>query len=190
MSKSQITYTCAVTVWNACRVDADLHCIKGGGACQLREKVLAEVARTFVFLSFPCGSSVNLLQVHRRRRLPEELGHLGNQCELSRYNSHARFAHVFQKYTSGVPIEVSPFAQTSVLRSLHTKLDSPKATLRMARAKAGPVVTDNGNFIIDAPFSEAALKNPREVPFMLSPITFFADMRSASCETQAADRSC
>ena len=70
---------------------------------------------------------------------------------------------MYSKYTSGVPIEVSPFAYTPVLRSLHTKLDSPKATLRMARAKAGPVVTDNGNFIIDAPFSEAALKNPREV---------------------------
>lgn len=35
----------------------------------------------------------------------------------------------------------------------------------MARAKAGPVVTDNGNFIIDAPFSEAALKKPREVRY-------------------------
>jgi ribose 5-phosphate isomerase len=33
----------------------------------------------------------------------------------------------------------------------------------MARAKAGPVVTDNGNFIIDAPFDEAALRKPREV---------------------------
>ena len=89
-----------------------------------------------------------------------------------------------------MPIEVSPFAYTSVLRSLQTKLDSPKATLRMARAKAGPVVTDNGNFIIDAPFSEAAMKNPREVPFMLSRINPFANIRSASCETQAADRGC
>jgi ribose 5-phosphate isomerase A len=67
------------------------------------------------------------------------------------------------QYTPGVPIEVSPFAHTTVLRSLHTKLDSPNATLRMARAKAGPVVTDNGNFIIDAPFSEAILRKPREV---------------------------
>jgi len=53
----------------------------------------------------------------------------------------------------------------------------------MARAKAGPVVTDNGNFIIDAPFSESALKNPREVPFMHSRTNIFANMRSASCET-------
>jgi ribose 5-phosphate isomerase A len=43
---------CAVIKWNARRVDADLNCIKGGGACQLREKVLAELARTFVCLSF------------------------------------------------------------------------------------------------------------------------------------------
>jgi hypothetical protein len=30
------------------RVDLDLNCIKGGGACQLREKVLAEAANTCV----------------------------------------------------------------------------------------------------------------------------------------------
>jgi len=73
---------------------------------------------------------------------------------------------MYTKYIPGVPIEVSPFAHTSALRSLHTKLDSPKATLRMARAKAGPVVTDNGNFIIDAPFSEVALRSPREVGYL------------------------
>ena len=28
-----------------CRVDHDLNCIKGGGACHLREKVLAEAAK-------------------------------------------------------------------------------------------------------------------------------------------------
>lgn len=29
--------------------------------------------------------------------------------------------------------------------------------------KAGPVVTDNGNFIIDAPFSEEQMRKPEEV---------------------------
>lgn len=43
----------------ACRVDADLSCIKGGGACQLREKVLAEAARTFVCFVLPSGTVVN-----------------------------------------------------------------------------------------------------------------------------------
>lgn len=30
-------------------------------------------------------------------------------------------------------------------------------------AKAGPVVTDNGNFVIDAPFEEAMFRDPHEV---------------------------
>jgi ribose 5-phosphate isomerase A len=33
----------------------------------------------------------------------------------------------------------------------------------MGRAKAGPVVTDNGNFIIDAPFTEDVMKRPQEL---------------------------
>lgn len=32
------------------RVDLDLNCIKGGGGCHLREKVLAEAADTYVKL--------------------------------------------------------------------------------------------------------------------------------------------
>ena len=35
-----------VTVDGADEVDSDLNCIKGGGACHLREKVLAEAAET------------------------------------------------------------------------------------------------------------------------------------------------
>ncbi|KAI9794445.1 MAG: ribose-5-phosphate isomerase rki1 [Peltula sp. TS41687] len=51
-----------------------------------------------------------------------------------------------------VPIEVVPLAASTVLRSLH-ELGSPNPTVRSGgSAKAGPVVTDNGNFIIDAPF--------------------------------------
>lgn len=33
------------------RVDEKLHSIKGGGACQLREKVLAEAAETWVIVA-------------------------------------------------------------------------------------------------------------------------------------------
>ncbi|KAI9511518.1 ribose-5-phosphate isomerase [Russula earlei] len=118
-----------VTIDGADEVDSALNCIKGGGACQLREKVLAEAARTFVVVAdYRKNSAV-----------------LGTT------------------YTSGVPIEVSPFAHSSVLRALQINLGSPKATLRMARAKAGPVVTDNGNFIIDAPFTADVLRKPREL---------------------------
>jgi ribose 5-phosphate isomerase A len=34
-----------------CRVDNDLNAIKGGGAAQLREKVLAEAAKTWVIVA-------------------------------------------------------------------------------------------------------------------------------------------
>lgn len=62
-----------------------------------------------------------------------------------------------------MPIEVAQFAYNKLLQNLH-KLGSPKAQLRMAKSgKAGPVVTDNGNFVIDAPFDEAVFKEPKEV---------------------------
>ena len=78
----------------------------------------------------------------------------------------------------GVPIEVVPFAYAKVLQDLHNKLGSPKAALRIAVMKgelrlislvsrlifiitpAGPVVTDNGNFVIDAPFDHERLLDP------------------------------
>lgn len=36
-------------------------------------------------------------------------------------------------------------------------------TLRMGKAKAGPVVSDNGNFIVDAPFPKEMMKDPKKV---------------------------
>ena len=39
------------TLNNRCRVDAELNCIKGGGACHLREKVLAEAAITWIVVA-------------------------------------------------------------------------------------------------------------------------------------------
>ena len=38
-------------------------------------------------------------------------------------------------------------------------------TLRMGKAKAGPVVSDNGNFIVDAPFPREMMKDPKGVSF-------------------------
>ncbi|KAI9826046.1 MAG: ribose-5-phosphate isomerase rki1 [Thelocarpon impressellum] len=51
-----------------------------------------------------------------------------------------------------VPIEIVPPSAPTVIRTLRT-LGSPAPFLRLGgSAKAGPIVTDNGNFIIDAPF--------------------------------------
>lgn len=57
-------------------------------------------------------------------------------------------------WVNGVPIEVVPMAYKSVLKSIENNLSVKpiKAALRMAINKAGPVVTDNGNFVIDAHF--------------------------------------
>ena len=50
------------------------------------------------------------------------------------------------------PIEVLPLSAPSVLQHLRA-LGSPSPSLRLGgTAKAGPIVTDNSNFIIDAPF--------------------------------------
>ena len=62
-------------------------------------------------------------------------------------------------------MEVAPFAYAKVLKNL-ALLESQNPTLRMGKAKAGPVVSDNGNFIIDAPFSTEDLKDPMRVSFL------------------------
>lgn len=52
------------------------------------------------------------------------------------------------QYKKGIPIEVVPLAYVPV-RNKIKGLYGGEPVLRMAVAKAGPVVTDNGNFILD-----------------------------------------
>jgi len=118
-----------VTIDGADEVDHELNCIKGGGACHLREKVLAEAAETWIIVA-------------DYRKNSDVLG---------------------TTYKAGVPIEVAPFAYAKLLQNVH-RLGSPEAILRMAKGgKAGPVVTDNGNFVIDAPFDVNTMKDPHEL---------------------------
>lgn len=56
------------------------------------------------------------------------------------------------KWTKGIPIEVIPMAYIPIQLKLE-KIGGP-AVLRMAKAKAGPVITDNGNFILDWHFEK------------------------------------
>ncbi|KAJ1985121.1 ribose-5-phosphate isomerase rki1 [Dimargaris verticillata] len=111
-------------------IDAQLNAIKGGGAAHLREKVVAAAARSFI-----------LIADHRK-----DSKTLGEQ------------------WKKGIPIEVIPFAYNTVKAKIEQLADStdlakgaysapaPRAHLRMATAKAGPVVTDSGNLILDADF--------------------------------------
>jgi len=125
-----------VTIDGADEVDHALNSIKGGGACQLQEKVLAEAAKTWVMVA-------------DYRKNSEVLG---------------------TNWKQGVPIEVVPFAYAGVLRKLHS-IGSPNAALRMAKMKAGPVVSDNANFIVDAPFAEDQMKEPAKLLQKLKLIT-------------------
>jgi len=49
-----------------------------------------------------------------------------------------------------VPVEVLPFALPTVMLKMQEKGGKP--VLREAKGKVGPVVTDNGNFIVDVDF--------------------------------------
>ena len=64
-----------------------------------------------------------------------------------------------ENWKRGVPIEVIPFGYVPVLKKLE-KLGG-KPVLRMAKAKAGPIVSDNGNFIIDVDFG--LIENPSDI---------------------------
>ncbi|MBP0007052.1 MULTISPECIES: ribose-5-phosphate isomerase RpiA [unclassified Roseofilum] len=58
-----------------------------------------------------------------------------------------------------LPVEVMPMAMTTVMKAL-TKLGG-KPQLRMGVKKAGPVITDQGNMVIDVKFD--SIDNPTEL---------------------------
>ncbi|XP_073238948.1 ribose-5-phosphate isomerase-like isoform X1 [Porites lutea] len=57
-----------------------------------------------------------------------------------------------ESWKKGIPVEVIPMAYVPVMKKME-KLGL-KPILRMAKAKAGPVVTDNSNFIVDCLFDK------------------------------------
>jgi ribose 5-phosphate isomerase A len=64
-----------------------------------------------------------------------------------------------EKWKKGVPVEIIPFARAPLLKKLRGLGGTP--ILREAHAKVGPLVTDNGNFIIDVDFG--LVENPTEL---------------------------
>jgi len=114
-----------VTIDGADEVDDGLNLIKGGGACHLREKVVAEASKEFVVVA-----------------------------------DYRKMSHVLgESWKKGVPVEAAPFAAQRIIKALE-RLGSTDVKLRMAVAKAGPVVTDNGNLCIDAIFPQTLMRNP------------------------------
>ncbi len=66
---------------------------------------------------------------------------------------------VKNKLSMPVPVEVLPFAWKVVESELKKLKGIPK--LRKAESKAGPVITDNGNFVLDVDFGE--IRNPKKL---------------------------
>ena len=64
-----------------------------------------------------------------------------------------------ENWKKGVPIEVIPLAYKPLMKKFEKLGGEPK--LRMAQAKAGPLISDNGNFIIDVDFG--IIENPSEL---------------------------
>ncbi|CAG8560172.1 9102_t:CDS:2 [Dentiscutata heterogama] len=108
-----------ITIDGADEVDENLNAIKGGGACHLREKVVAEISKKFIIVA----------------------------------DYTKRSTVLGEKWIKGIPIEVIPFCYTLVLNSLKL-LGCQNFNLRMAKNKAGPIITDNGNFVVDAYFGK------------------------------------
>lgn len=65
-----------------------------------------------------------------------------------------------------VPIEVLPFAKILVIKKIKELGGKPE--LRFALKKDGPVITDNGNFVLDVDFG--VINNPEDLALRLSSI--------------------
>ncbi|KJH51365.1 ribose 5-phosphate isomerase A [Dictyocaulus viviparus] len=121
-----------VCIDGADEVDSHFTCIKGGGGCLAREKIVQHAARRFYVIADSSKESTNL----------------GEHC-------------------NHIPIEVLPFAASTVLRSL-PRTEGGTAQLRMSVKKCGPVMTDNNNYIIDWTFEKNKTLNWQEIQMRLA----------------------
>ncbi|MPM76723.1 Ribose-5-phosphate isomerase A [bioreactor metagenome] len=65
-----------------------------------------------------------------------------------------------------VPVEVLPFAKELVLNKIRELGGKPE--IRSAVKKDGPVITDNGNFVLDVDFG--VIKDPEALSLQISAI--------------------
>ena len=112
-------------------VDPGFQLIKGGGACHVREKLVASKANKLLIVVDETKMVQNL-----NKSFP-------------------------------LPIEVLPNSWKQV-KEVISEMNG-NATLRMAVKKAGPVVTDQGNLILDVLFNDG-IQNPKEVEMSINNI--------------------
>ena len=112
-------------------VDPAFQLIKGGGACHVREKLVASKAN-------------QLLIVVDETKLVQNLNK-----------------------SFPLPVEVLPNAWKHVQEVISEM--NGTSNLRMALKKAGPVVTDQGNLILDVLFNDG-INNPKEIEMSINNI--------------------
>jgi ribose 5-phosphate isomerase A len=87
-------------------------------------------------------------------------------CSARRFVIVADESKYVDKLIWPVPVEVLPFALRLVERLL--KELGGKPVLRLGKMKDGPVITDNGNFVLDTDFGE--IEDPRGLAAKISPL--------------------
>jgi ribose 5-phosphate isomerase A len=87
-------------------------------------------------------------------------------CSAKRFVIVADESKYVQKLTWPVPVEVLPFALRLVERRLIELGGKP--VLRLGKMKDGPVITDNGNFVVDADFG--VIEDPAALAARIDPI--------------------
>ena len=120
-----------IAIDGADEVNPDYQLIKGGGACHVREKLVASKAN-------------KLLVVVDQSKLVKNLN------------------EVFP-----LPVEVLPSAWRQI-KDIFENMNA-NCKLRMAAKKAGPVVTDEGNLILDILF-DGGISNPKELEVKINNI--------------------
>ena len=110
-------------------VDPGFQLIKGGGACHVREKLVAAKAN-------------RLLIVVDETKLVQNLNR-----------------------SFPLPVEVLPNAWKQVQEVISEM--NGRSSLRMATKKAGPVVTDHGNLILDVLFN-GGIKDPKDIEMSIN----------------------
>jgi ribose 5-phosphate isomerase A len=88
-------------------------------------------------------------------------------CSAKKFVVVADESKYVEKLSHPVPVEVLPFAARLVERRLRELGGEP--TLRLGKMKDGPVITDNGNFVMDVDFGE--IVDPAALAARLCPIS-------------------
>lgn len=122
-----------LSIDGADEVTIKLDLVKGRGAALLREKTIAHLSQTRIYIV-----------------------------------DYTKYTGLDYIYTKLIPIEVVPFTLGYVLKTIkNTGLF--EVSLRTSTGKDGPVVTDNGNFIVDLKLLKP-VSSPRDLHYYLKSI--------------------